>query len=263
MTVLCYHSVEPDWESPLAVRPEAFVQQAAWLRRSRQVLPVQDALPRLDARGRLPGGAVALTFDDGFAALHEHVLPVLAREKLPATVFLVAETLTPTGRPVDWVDPPGKTPPTTLTIGQVREMQDAGVDFQSHSWAHHDLTGLSYEECLRDLRESREFLSDLLGRQVTLLAYPRGLHDADVRKAAAAAGYSHAFALPETAEEPGDYAIPRVGIYRGNGLLSVRVKAARHYLRVRTSEPVARNARRAKRVVRGVRTSVRGESGGR
>lgn len=260
MTVLCYHSVEPDWESPLAVRPEAFVQQAAWLRRSRHVLPVLDVLPKLDARGRLPGRAVALTFDDGFAALHEHVLPVLAREKLPATVFLVAETLTPAGRPVDWVDSPGTTPLTTLTVDQVIEMQDAGVDFQSHSWAHHDLTGLSYEECVRDLRDSREFLSDVLGRQVALLAYPRGLHDASVRKAAAAAGYSHAFALPETAEEPGAYAIPRVGIYRGNSLSSVRVKAARHYLRVRTAEPVARSARRVKRVVKGVRTSVRARS---
>ena len=256
MTVLCYHSVEPDWDSPLAVRPEAFVQQAAWLRRSRNVIPLRDALPRLDARGQLPRGAVALTFDDSFAALHEHVLPVLTRTGLPATVFLVAQTLTPAGRPVDWVDTPGTEPLTTLTRDQVLEMQDAGVDFQSHSWAHHDLTGLSYDECVRDLRESREFLSDLLGRQVTLLAYPRGLHDADVRKAAAAAGYSYAFALPETAEEPGRYVVPRVGIYRGNGLLSVRVKAARPYLQVRTSDPVARSARRVKRVVKTVRARV-------
>jgi hypothetical protein len=88
---------------------------------------------------------------------------------------------------------------------------------------------------------------------VTLLAYPRGLHDAKVRKAAEAAGYTHAFALPETAEQPGDYAVPRVGIYRGNGPLAVRVKAARPYLRVRTAQHVAGTARRAKRVIRGVR----------
>ena len=253
MTILCYHSVEPDWNSPLAVTPEAFAQQAAWLGRSRRVLPVRDALPRLDARGRLPRGTTALTFDDGFAALHEHVLPVLTRHRLPATVFLVAQTLTPAGQPVDWVDTPGSQPLTTLTLDQVREMQDAGVDFQSHSWAHHDLTRLSYDECVRDLRESRELLSDLLGRRVTLLAYPRGLHDANVRRAAEAAGYTHAFALPETAEQPGDYAVPRVGIYRGNGSLTVRVKSARPYLGVRTSERVARTARRAKRVVREVR----------
>jgi peptidoglycan/xylan/chitin deacetylase (PgdA/CDA1 family) len=253
MTILCYHSVEPDWNSPLAVRPEEFRRQAAWLRRRRQVLPVRDALPRLNRRGRLPGGTAALTFDDGFAGLYEHVLPVLVREKLPATVFLVAQTLAPGGRPVDWVDTPGTRPLTTLGLEQVLEMQDAGVDFQSHSWAHHDLTRLSREECVRDLRDSRELLSDLLGRPVTHLAYPRGRHDAGVREAAAAAGYTHAFALPETAEQPGPFAVPRVGIYRGNGQLVVRVKAARPYLRVRTAGPVARQSGRVRRMLRGAR----------
>ena len=235
MTILCYHSVESGWESPLAVEPAAFVRQASWLRRNRRVVPLSEALPRLDARGRLPRGQAALTFDDGFAALHTNVLPVLREGKLPATVFLVAETLTPAGRPVDWVDTPGSQPLVTLTLDQVLEMQDAGVDFQSHSWAHHDLTQLSEAECVRDLSESRELLSELLGRPVRLLAYPRGRHSPPVRRAAARAGYTHAFALPERAEQVDEYAVPRIGIYQGNGLLTMRVKATRTYARVRTS----------------------------
>ena len=257
MTILCYHSVEPHWEHPLAVEPAAFQEQASWVRRRRRVLPLADALPRLDATGRLPRGEAALTFDDGFAALHEQVLPVLTREQLPATVFLVAQTLTPAGQPVDWVHAPGPEPLRTLTLDQVLEMQDAGVDFQSHSWAHLDLPELSEAECLRDLRDSRELLSDLLGRPVALLAYPRGLHTAHVRRAAARAGYTHAFALPERGEQPGEYAVPRVGIYRGNGRLTFRAKAARPYLRLRTSEGLARTARGVKRVARGVRPRSR------
>ena len=253
MTILCYHSVEPDWESPLAVAPQEFGRQAAWLRARRRTLPLTEAVERLDSSGRLPRGQAALTFDDGFVALHEHVLPVLRREKLPATVFLVAETLTPAGRPVDWVDDAGSASLGTLTVDQVLEMQEAGVDFQSHSWAHRDLTQLSHEECVRDLRESRAFLSELLGRHVTLLAYPRGLHDEGVRAAAGKAGYTHALTLPERAEEPGPFAIPRVGIYRGNGQLTVRLKASRPYLRVRTSERAASAAYRAKRLLRGRR----------
>jgi peptidoglycan/xylan/chitin deacetylase (PgdA/CDA1 family) len=250
MTILCYHSIQPGWESPLAVEPADFAWQAGWLRRRRQVLPLRDALPRLGATGRLPGGEAVLTFDDGFAALYDQALPVLTREKLPATVFLVAQTLTPGGQPVDWVDTAGDEQLSTLTLDQVLEMQDAGVDFQSHSWAHHDLTRLSEEECVRDLRESRELLSDLLGRPVTMLAYPRGRHSSHVRRAAARAGYSHAFALPEQGEEPEDYAVPRVGIFRGNGRLTMRIKSARPYVRVRTSAPVSQGAPRLKRAAR-------------
>ena len=112
---------------------------------------------------------------------------MLTRERLPATVFLVAQTLTEEGQPVDWVDTPGTEPLSTLTRDQVLEMQDAGVDFQSHSWAHHVLTQLSEHECRKDLRDSREFLAEVLGRPVTLLAYPRGRHSPHVRRAAAAA----------------------------------------------------------------------------
>jgi peptidoglycan/xylan/chitin deacetylase (PgdA/CDA1 family) len=248
MTVLCYHSVEPGWTSSLAVEPEAFARQAAWLRARRRVLPLAEALPRLDASWRLPRGMAALTFDDGFASLYEHVLPVLTREKLPATVFLVAQTLAPGGQPVDWVDDPPAEPLRTLTVDQVLEMQDAGVDFQSHSWAHHDLRSLSEAECVQDLRDSREFLSELLGRPVTLLCYPRGLHDEKVRRAAARAGYTHAFALPIGPEEPGPYAVPRVGIWHGNSQLTLRVKAARPYVRLRTSEGIARSAGRVKQL---------------
>jgi peptidoglycan/xylan/chitin deacetylase (PgdA/CDA1 family) len=253
VTILCYHAVQERWNSALAVTPEAFAQQAAWLGRTRTVLPIQEALTRLDRKGRLPRGAAALTFDDGFADMYTHALPVLTRERLPATMFLVAQTLTPGGQAVDWVDDPGAEPLRTLDLDQVLEMQDAGVDFQSHSWAHHDLTSLPFEECVRDLRESREFLSDLLGRRVTLLAYPRGLHDGQVRAAAERAGYTHAFALPVSPEEPTRFAVPRVGIWRANGPLTVRVKSSRPYLGVRTSATAARAVRSATGVVRTLR----------
>jgi peptidoglycan/xylan/chitin deacetylase (PgdA/CDA1 family) len=249
--------VQQCWESPMAVEPEAFARQAAWLRANRRVSPLRDALPRLDGAGLLPRGEAVLTFDDGFAALHEHALPVLAREQLPATVFLVAQTLTAAGRPVDWVDTPGTEPLRTLTLDQVLEMQDAGIDFQSHSWAHRDLTELSEEECVRDLEDSRELLSDLLGRPVTLLAYPRSRHNSVVRRAAAKAGYTHAFSLPEQRERPEAYAIPRVGIHRGNGQLVLRAKAARPYLRLRTSAALAHTAHRVRRTTRGLRPSQR------
>ena len=248
MTILCYHAVQPRWESPLAVDPEAFDRQAAWVRARRRVLPLAESVSRLDASGRLPRGEAVLTFDDGFASLYDHALPVLMRERLPATVFLVAQTLAPGGQPVDWVDTPGTEPLITLTLDQILEMQDAGVDFQSHSWAHLDLTTLSEEECVRDLRDSRELLSELLGRPVPFLAYPRGRHSPHVRRAAARAGFTHSFALPEQHEEVGDHAIPRVGIFRGNGQLALRIKSARPYLRLRHSPRIVDAARGVKRI---------------
>ena len=249
MTILCYHEVRPGWASPLATDPRSFAEQCAWLAARKTVLPLERAVDRLDRSGRLPSGQTALTFDDGFRGLYDHAFPVLRRTGLPATVFLVARTLTTDDRPPDWVDTPPPEPLQTLTADQVREMQEAGVGFGSHSYAHADLTGLTFAECVRDLRDSRLLLESLLGRSVPLLAYPRGRHNATVRLAAHKAGYSHAFTLPERREPVGAYAIPRVGLYHGNTLADLRVKSARAYLPVRTA-PVYQLARSAVRSAR-------------
>lgn len=230
--------MDPAWESPLAIEPVNFEKQCAWLARHRRVLPLQDAVEQLDASGRLPRGVVALTFDDGFAGVRTHALPIITRYRLPATVFLVAETLTSAGKTVDWVNKPPPWPLETLTCDQVKEMQGAGVSFQSHTWAHRILPELDFDTCVEDLRDSRELLEDLLGHPVPLLAYPRGRHDEHVRRAAAKAGYTHGFSLPEQPEQPGPFAVPRVGIHRGNGVMTLRIKCARAYLPFRTAGAV-------------------------
>lgn len=245
MTILCYHAVDPAWRSPLAITPEAFEQHCRALARSGRVVELDRHLD--SPAPRRPGlGPVALTFDDGFAGLASHVFPRLARYRLPAVVFLVAQTLTEQGQPVDWVDTPPPWPLRTLTVEQVLEAKQAGVGFASHSWAHHDLTTLSEQECVEDLRRSRELLEDLLHEPVTQLAYPRGRHSEHVRRAARRAGYQRALSLPEQREPTGPYAVPRVGVFPGNGRLALWGKTAPGYLAVRHSRafPVLRRLAR-------------------
>jgi peptidoglycan/xylan/chitin deacetylase (PgdA/CDA1 family) len=233
VTVLCYHSVESSWVSPLSVDPPEFDRHCAWLRRHRRTVDLPDALPALTRKGRLPRGTAALTFDDGFAALYEHALPVLREHRLPATVFVVARTLVD-DRPMDWIHPDPAVPQHALSREQILAMREAGVRFGSHSLAHQDLTTLTEDECLRDLRESREILEDLLGEPVRLLAYPYGRHAEHVRRAARLAGYEFALSLPERREAAGPYTVPRAGIYRGNSTATLRLKASPWYIAWRT-----------------------------
>ena len=172
--MLCYHEVSQTWESSLAVTPELFRVHLRWLRRHRRLVSLAEAIERLDTSARLPRGYAAITFDDGFTGLYDHAR--LIEERVPATVFIVAQSLASEGVAVHWVDDPPELPLRTLSLDQVLEMQDAGVSFGSHSLAHRDLTKLSPEDCRRDLKESRELLEDLLGTRAPLVAYPGGLH---------------------------------------------------------------------------------------
>ena len=235
MTILCYHSVDPRWQSSLAVHPDDFERQCAWLWASGRVAPLGQLLERRPLRGPERHGSLALTFDDGLAELYDHAFPTLRRFRLPAVIFVVARTLTGARQPVDWVDTPPAWPLKTLTVDQVLEARSEGLQIASHSYAHQDLTQLSEQECLDDLRLSREVLEDVLREQVRWLAYPGGRHAAHVRRAAQRAGFSHGFTLPDAREARGPFSIPRVGVFPGNGVLGLRAKTSLAYLPIRTS----------------------------
>lgn len=90
LLVLMYHGIV---EEPLApfcwhqLPLDAFRAQMAWVARRFTVLPLAEALERLDA-GTLPPNACALTFDDGYHSNLTLAEPVLAELGLCATVFL-------------------------------------------------------------------------------------------------------------------------------------------------------------------------------
>jgi peptidoglycan/xylan/chitin deacetylase (PgdA/CDA1 family) len=232
MAILTYHAVNPGWQSPLSVAPDRFEHHCSWLSRRHRVVPVAEAAERFVSSGKLPSRIVSITFDDGYEDLFDHALPALARHDLAATVFLVSATLTD-NQSVDWVDSPPGEPLRTLRVEQVLEMQEAGVSFGSHSRIHHDLTELSDDECERDLRDSKQALEDLLGRQVSLLAYPRGLHDERVRGAAKRAGFSYAFGSSKRMGPVGRFSIPRVGVYGDDGVPWLALKTLAAYPRLK------------------------------
>lgn len=235
MTILCYHTVDPRWRSPMAVSPDEFERHCRWLATHREVVPLDRALARYHGTGQVPGDTVALTFDDGLDGVHRFALPILQSYGLPATVFVVARSLLPDEcRPVDWVDDPPAWPLRTMSRDQLLDLLDAGVDVQSHSMHHHDLTRLDDAALDADLRTSREVLAEELGIPIRLLAYPRGRHDDVVRAAARHAGYAAGLALPDGAEQGGRYAVPRVGVHGHNRVGTVRLKTSPRWMRLRT-----------------------------
>src|SRR5260370_28952189 len=115
MPVLCYHAVDPDWRSPLAMPPDLFARQCAWIRRHRRVVGLAQLVDGMNGSARLPRGVTALTFDDGFATVYTQAWPVLRERGLPATVFLVAAPLGSAPQSVGLVDDPPPQPPEPLT----------------------------------------------------------------------------------------------------------------------------------------------------
>jgi peptidoglycan/xylan/chitin deacetylase (PgdA/CDA1 family) len=92
LRILAYHGL---WTTPgyqygnhLFMSPERFEQRMIWLKNScYPVLPLGEAVDQLE-RGSLPDNAVVITIDDGWSSTYSHMLPVLEKLSMPATVYI-------------------------------------------------------------------------------------------------------------------------------------------------------------------------------
>jgi len=89
LSVLAYHRVLPAQDPLLPGEPFAadFEHRMRWVKANFNVLPLGEAVRAL-REDRLPGRALSITFDDGYADNHELALPILRRLGLPATFFV-------------------------------------------------------------------------------------------------------------------------------------------------------------------------------
>jgi peptidoglycan/xylan/chitin deacetylase (PgdA/CDA1 family) len=87
VTVLMYHEVLGDGDSAeawTAVRVSELRRQIEYLKSEVDILSIDEALTRGDA----VRPAAVLTFDDGGAGNHQHLLPVVEEARVPVTVFV-------------------------------------------------------------------------------------------------------------------------------------------------------------------------------
>ena len=221
--VLCYHATSADWDHHLSVAPDAVERHIRLLLARRyRAAPAAALVP---GRGRL----FHVTFDDAFSSVLD-ALPVLERHGVRATVF-ACTALADDGRTFPIVEHTGDASPAesnlrTLTWDELRGVVERGHEVGSHTVSHPHLTRLSDRELTRELDESRERLESELGRPCRFLAYPYGDHDGRVRMAAREAGYEAAFALPGRSRPYDPFGIPRLGIWRKDGLPRFWVKTS-------------------------------------
>jgi peptidoglycan/xylan/chitin deacetylase (PgdA/CDA1 family) len=223
--VLCYHAVSETWEHPLSVRPTSFERQLRSLvRRGFRGVSASDVL---SANGR----ALHVTFDDAYKSV-ANAIPVLERLGVPATVFASA-AFADTGQPFDVPELAAQAAAhpeelATMNWEDLRALAERGVEIGSHTVSHPHLPRLSDGEIDRELQDSRARIEDELGRPCRFLAYPFGEHNARVRAGAERAGYeaAHSLASRTARAEARRFAVPRIDLYRKDGVLVTTLKTS-------------------------------------
>lgn len=155
--------------------PEVFRAQCRFLQGGRvKVVPLEDLVAATDAHD-----LVAITFDDGFANLDDH-LPALAG--LPATLFIVTEHV---GGHNDWGGrrAPGIPHLPLLSWEQLGKWMRQGLRIGAHTRRHPHLPTMGDAELADELEGGLDRIRAELGVRPATFAYPFGAHDARVADA--------------------------------------------------------------------------------
>jgi peptidoglycan/xylan/chitin deacetylase (PgdA/CDA1 family)/SAM-dependent methyltransferase len=213
LPILTYHRVAPAGSASLArfrVSPEDFEAQIRYLKEAGYYTTTfEDWHEASEYKKPLPGRAVIITFDDGYADFAEFAWPILKSFGMTATVFVVANQV---GGSNVWDRSEEVVP--LMTAAELRRLQDEGATFGSHSLSHRSLVSLPPAEVAAEHFRSRCKLANILGQRVKAVSYPYGAHDAVVSHLAGACGYLYGVTTRQSACRFTDsmLALPRIEI---------------------------------------------------
>ena len=218
LRVLAYHAIADIPGSArfaaYGVRPDDFRWQLRVLERAGyHFVSADEVVHFVRGSGGLPSRPVLLTFDDCFATVLEHALPILEERRVPAVAFAVTNRL---GGTNDWSRAPGAPQLPLLDLEGLRRLAQSGVEIGSHSRTHRQLPGVSAGELADEVAGSCEELHAKALGPVRLFAYPYGESNERVQSAVESAGYQIAFTVDPGFVQPGvdPYRIPRIEILR-------------------------------------------------
>lgn len=177
--VLMYHSIDYEKGNELRVPKEKFKEQMQYLKdNGYTTLTFNELYNFLVNNKPVPEKSVVITFDDGYEDNYQNAYPILKQFGFNATIFVITNT-------VDNEKP-------FLTSQQLKEMDQNGIDIESHTLAHDELNKLSYDKQVITLKGAKEFIEKTLNKPVRYIAYPFGKWNNDTIKALKDTGYDMA-----------------------------------------------------------------------
>jgi len=224
--ILMYHIVDRPQsaqEAKYCCPPQVFEEHVRYIAESGRAVGLPELIAALQGEGNCPSDAVAITFDDGFAATFENAMPVLERYRMPTTMFLVSNRI---GGHNDWMTSNGFPRRELMTREQVLSMRDAGVTLGSHTRSHPRLTEVDSARLGDEIAGSKADLEDLLGQEVGYFAYPFGLFDEAGRACVEGAGYRAACSTRSgfNSAQVGRFELRRVEVFGWDTVWRLRQK---------------------------------------
>lgn len=209
-TIIYYHSVP-------ARDLAAFTQQMGEI--SKNFRPLS-----LDIATTLPveGKEVVLTFDDGFSASMDNVVPILKSLSIPFAVFVPVGLL---GLKPAWSEGVRSANECVISAGELRSLAKSSlVTIGSHCITHPNLCEVDEGAAMEEILGSISMLEEVLVAPVTFLSFPFGAYNEAHVRFARLGGYMRVFSSEPVCVHPAQYVLGRVAVSPTDWPLEFRLK---------------------------------------
>ncbi len=229
-SILMYHSVSAGADYFMNVEPKDFERQMAYLAEKKTpVIAFGELVRRLHSNQPL-GGAVVLTFDDGYRDNYTVAFPILKKYGFPATIFVTT----------DMIGKVDKRNLARLSIEEIKEMEASGlIDIEPHTKTHPKLATLFATVAEQEIQGSKHAIEEVLGKSALIFAYPYGNFNDETERLVRDAGFVAAVSVGEgTVHAKSDsYRLPRNSIDRSTTFAQFKGKISTTidlYVRLKT-----------------------------
>lgn len=172
MTIVAFHRIDDTLpEDGLTCSPQKFSEFCKFFRKNFHVVPLSDQIEAC-RRGTNMGGALSVTFDDGYEDNFRVAAPILKRQNIPAT-FFVSTGFIGSSVIAPW-DEHLEEPPSWMNWLQLRQLVSQGFEVGSHTDRHLNLSTDDPSLIRAELETSKAKLERELGIRASLFAYPFG-----------------------------------------------------------------------------------------
>lgn len=200
VTILMYHNISEGQEDYMNVPKYKFKEQMQFIKdNGYNVIGFDDLYSYYTDGTPIDDKSIIITFDDGYLNNYIYAYPILKEFGFEATLFMITSKIDQK---------------FYLSKDMIKEMDSNGINIQSHTVSHPELSKLSYEEQLYELSESKKVLENILGREISYVSYPYGQFNKSSIMIAKKLHYKLAMGtIPEKAKRRnGLYNLNRIGV---------------------------------------------------
>jgi peptidoglycan/xylan/chitin deacetylase (PgdA/CDA1 family) len=177
-----YHSISADNEKKqssyyeINTTPDMFYNQMCFLDANNYNVVPLSSWSLLFNNANYLKKQVIITFDDGYEDFYINAFPILEKFKFTATMFLPTNFISNKN-----IKFKGK---KCLTWQQVRDLNNNGISFGSHTVNHLKLINESKHTVEKEIIKSKKNIEDKLGCEIDSFSYPFAFpnHDSDFMK---------------------------------------------------------------------------------